>query len=317
MKKLTQLVLALVAITAITACGDTNYKKTKSGLMYKYVTKASTAAAKEGSILKIHYTQKLNDSLLVSSYGNMPAYAPVTKGQPDAYDVSELFTDLHKGDSLIVVQLVDTLMKKYPPGSMPPFMKSGDRLVWTIKVTDVFADEAAANTDRQGEMAKAQAAEFEKQKGTLAKESKELEAWLASKKITAQKTGTGTYVVVQDPGTGAQADSGKVVTVHYVGKKISDEKIFENSHDAGRQPYTFQLGTRNAIAGWDEGLKLFKKGGKGVLYIPGTLAYGQNPPQGSPFKPGEALLFEIEMVDVKDSPAAQQPQATVDTTQKK
>lgn len=316
MKKITQLVLALAAITTMAACGGVNYKKTKSGLMYKYVTKGSGAPAKEGAFLKIHYTQKINDSLLVSSYSSMPVYAPVTKGQPDAYDVSELFTDMRKGDSLVVVQLIDTLLKKYPPNSMPPFMKSGDRLVWTLKITDVFADEAAVNKDRQAEMAKAQAAEFEKQKVTLAKETKELEAWLAGKKINAQKTGMGTYVVVQDPGTGDQADSGKVVTVHYIGKKVSDEKIFENSHDAGRQPYTFQLGTRNAIAGWDEGLKLFKKGGKGVLYIPGTLAYGQNPPQGSPFKPGEALLFEVEMVDVKPDPNTQKP-AAADTSAKK
>ena len=49
---------------------------------------------------------------------------------------------------------------------------------------------------------------------------------------------------------------------------LVDDKQF----DAG--VYVFQLGPGNAIQGWHDGIALFNKGGKGILYVPGTLAYG-------------------------------------------
>jgi FKBP-type peptidyl-prolyl cis-trans isomerase FkpA len=58
----------------------------------------------------------------------------------------------------------------------------------------------------------------------------------------------------------------------------------------------------------DGGLPLFKKGGKGTLYVPGALAYGRYPPQNSPFKANQALVFDIEVVDVSDTPPPPQQQ---------
>jgi FKBP-type peptidyl-prolyl cis-trans isomerase len=59
------------------------------------------------------------------------------------------------------------------------------------------------------------------------------------------------------------------------------------------------IGSTGSIAGWDDGLRLFKKGGKGRLYIPSSMAYGK---QGAPprIKPNENLIFDVEIVDVTD-----------------
>jgi len=54
-----------------------------------------------------------------------------------------------------------------------------------------------------------------------------------------------------------------------------------------------------------EGLQKFNVGGKYKLYIPPQLAYGDEGAQGIP--PGATLIFEIEMLDVKDAPAAPAP----------
>jgi FKBP-type peptidyl-prolyl cis-trans isomerase len=131
--------------------------------------------------------------------------------------------------------------------------------------------------------------------GEAAKGIQEMEAFLKSKNITAEKTGKGTFVVVQQQGTGPQADSGKYVTVKYAGKKLLTDSLFQANS------YTFQLGKGAVISGWDEGLKLFRQGGKGTLYVPGFRAYGKNPPQGSPFKAFEPLKFDVEMVNVSDT----------------
>jgi FKBP-type peptidyl-prolyl cis-trans isomerase len=71
------------------------------------------------------------------------------------------------------------------------------------------------------------------------------------------------------------------------------------------EPFSFVVGQGGSIAGMMEGVTAFNKGGKGRLFIPSSMAYG---PQGSPpaIKPNENLIFDIEIVDVKDAPQQQQ-----------
>lgn len=126
-----------------------------------------------------------------------------------------------------------------------------------------------------------------------------MEAYLAAKKITAQKTGKGTYVHIDQQGTGLQAENNKYVSVKYTGKILTKDSVFQSSS------YAFKLGNSEAIRGWDEGLLLFKEGGKGTLFIPGFLAYGKTPRPGSPFGPFEALIFDVELLKVSDTPIPQ------------
>jgi FKBP-type peptidyl-prolyl cis-trans isomerase len=75
--------------------------------------------------------------------------------------------------------------------------------------------------------------------------------------------------------------------------------------EAGKEPIGFVLGQQRVIPGWDEGLRKFGKGGKGTLYIPGFLSYGSRPGPGG--QPNEALIFDVEMVDIADkAPAPKQ-----------
>jgi len=97
-------------------------------------------------------------------------------------------------------------------------------------------------------------------------------------------------------GTGPEAAAGKQVSVHYTGTLLDGTK-FDSSHDRG-QPYTFELGAGRVIAGWDQGLVGMKVGGKRKLTIPAALAYGDRG-SGPIIKPGDTLVFECEMMDVK------------------
>lgn len=78
-------------------------------------------------------------------------------------------------------------------------------------------------------------------------------------------------------GSGAVADSGRVVTVEYV-MRLSGGEIVDSSQERG-QPFTFQLGTGQVIAGWDEGIPGMRAGGERLLLVPPELAYGS---QGIP-----------------------------------
>jgi FKBP-type peptidyl-prolyl cis-trans isomerase FkpA len=131
--------------------------------------------------------------------------------------------------------------------------------------------------------------------GEMARQIEVITNYLKSKNINAQKTGKGTFVKINQQGAGPQAADGKYVNVKYTGKFLTTDSVFQANS------YSFQLGKLAAIRGWDEGIPMFRQGGKGTLYIPGFLAYGKNPPPGSPFKVNEPLVFDIEVLSVSDT----------------
>jgi FKBP-type peptidyl-prolyl cis-trans isomerase FkpA len=162
-------------------------------------------------------------------------------------------------------------------------------------VIDIFPSQELVRKDEDSEI----------QKQRL-KEIKVVEDYLFKNKITTQKTQKGTYVEVKARGDGPAVDSGKEISVRYTGKAIPSGKVFEsNMNGPNTEPYKFVVGRRQIIPGWDDGLRLFKKGGKGTLYIPAFLAYDSR--QGPGGKQYENLIFDVEIVDVKDAP--NQPKA--------
>jgi len=301
MTRITSLFIALAAVILLAACGSSDYKKTKSGLLYRITSTGNNPQVKLGEFIKFDYVQKVNDSVLGSSYGKLPAYTRIDS-VGDVYDVSEAFRFLHKGDSLETVLIADSIINKNPGQQMAPFIKKGAKLYVFIKVKEVFANEADLQADRQKELEKESVRRQEESKVENARQLTDLEVFLSNKNIKAQKTGQGTFVVVKDPGTGPAVDSGKYIAVRYRGTVMETGKEFETNMGAGKEAYRFVIGTHAVIQGWDEGLKLFKKGGKGTLYIPGFLAYGPQPGPGG--KPNEGLVFDVEIEDVMDAPPA-------------
>jgi FKBP-type peptidyl-prolyl cis-trans isomerase len=289
MKTTTTILLSFVMLFAIGGCSKGGgFKKTKSGLMYKIISDGKGTPAKKGEFLKVHYTQKVRDSIISTSVGALPTYAPVDSIGP-VYNPAEIFNKLRKGDSAVIVMIADSLQKKQ--GQLPPFIKKNDKLTLTLKVVDVLKSEADVRAD--------QAALMDEKK---VKEITDIEKYLAENNIKAQKTNKGVFVLIEKQGEGPKVDSGKAVHVKYKGQTFKGV-VFDSNLDSAfghPEPYTFVIGQRGAIEGWDDGMRLFNKGGKGKLYIPSMLAYGPNPPQGAPFKAFENLMFDVEVVDVTE-----------------
>ena len=110
------------------------------------------------------------------------------------------------------------------------------------------------------------------------------------------KTTSGLEYIETEAGTGAQAEAGKTVSVHYTGK-LQDGKVFDSSISRG-EPISFQLGKGKVIKGWDEGIALMKVGGKAQLIIPPDLGYGERG-AGGVIPPNATLVFDVELVSVK------------------
>ena len=101
-------------------------------------------------------------------------------------------------------------------------------------------------------------------------------------------------------GSGPEAGPGKHVFVHYTGW-LTDGKKFDSSFDhPGQQPLDFYLGRHQVISGWDQGVVGMKVGGKRKLTIPPELAYGATGTPGGPIPPNATLVFEVELMGVKD-----------------
>lgn len=108
-------------------------------------------------------------------------------------------------------------------------------------------------------------------------------------------TNSGLQYEIITEGTGKKPNGTDVVTVHYHGTLI-DGTVFDSSVLRGT-PASF--GVHQVIPGWTEALQLMPVGSKYKLFIPQELGYGANPHPGGAIKPFSALIFEVELIDIK------------------
>lgn len=102
------------------------------------------------------------------------------------------------------------------------------------------------------------------------------------------------YKIIQK-GSGAQAEKGKSVSVHYEGS-LDNGQVFDSSYRR-KDPITFTLGIGQVIQGWDEGIALLKEGDKARFVIPSYLGYGERG-AGGVIPPNATLVFDVELVKV-------------------
>jgi peptidylprolyl isomerase len=111
----------------------------------------------------------------------------------------------------------------------------------------------------------------------------------------AEDFGPAETLLVADivEGEGDPVESGAQLTVNYVGVGEQSRQVFDSSWPGG-QPATFSLD--GVIQGWQQGMLGMKEGGRRLLIIPGSLAYG---PNGNPpvIGPDETLVFVVDLVE--------------------
>lgn len=126
-------------------------------------------------------------------------------------------------------------------------------------------------------------------------EEQMVKAYLDSMGINATKHSSNLYYEILEPGAGTTPGLCNEIVIGYTGKFTSGA-VFENVETT-----IYVLGS--LIEGWKKGIPLIKTGGKIRLYIPPSLAYGNNDIEdrnGNVVIPGGSILiFEINLFDVR------------------
>ncbi len=299
-------VLFLAAAILIFASCNVNYQKSPSGLLYKiFPGKEKGPLLKPGQFAKldiiysVHLAGSNKDSILNATAGKIPAYSPVDTSARSRYTPTEILNKCRVGDSIECLINVDTLKNR---GEIPEYTKAfarGGVIHCNGRILQVFDNQKDVMEDYQNAVKK-----------LTADETKDLQAYVDKKGVKTQSTKSGVLVHVENVGdTANMADSGKQASIYYKGSLETTGTVFETNMDTlkvldtskRKKPIDVILGMHRVIPGWEEGLQLFGKGGKGTLYIPAMLAYGG---QGRPpvIPQYSNLIFDIEVVDVKIAP---------------
>lgn len=115
--------------------------------------------------------------------------------------------------------------------------------------------------------------------------------YIADNQLNATRTSTGLYYVVQDSGSAEHPGLASTVQMYYTGRLL-DGTVFDGV-SAPADPLELPLAW--TIAGWQEGVPFYGRGGRGILLIPSHLGYGED---GAGEIPKNAVLvFDIEVVD--------------------
>lgn len=125
-----------------------------------------------------------------------------------------------------------------------------------------------------------------------AKNEQEIKDYIAKNNLTAQRSDSGLYYIIENPGTGANPTASSNVTVAYKGA-FTNGTVFDQSSDTG-----IAFGLNKVIKGWTEGIQYFKPGGNGKLLIPAHLAYGNYNYNGIPG--GSVLIFDVKLLSINN-----------------
>jgi FKBP-type peptidyl-prolyl cis-trans isomerase len=296
MKTFLKATLTVGAVALLAACGNYDYKKTKSGVMYKIVSRG-TEPVKPGQWLKVHYKGSIGDSVMFDTYNAMPAFGMYDTSAKDVHDFLDFLGEMKVGDSAVFVRSVDTLQKRGYLMYNDVF-KKGATIKGYITILKVYPNRDAMQKDQLAESDKMKSAQIVA-----------LEEFLKKENVTGYiKTPKGAFVKIETEGTGLKADSGNAVTVSYTGK-LKNGNVFDSNTDSAFghvQPFEFVVGTGSVIEGWDDGIRYFREGGQGKIYVPSMLGYGGNS-QGDKLPAYSDLIFDIKILKVKPQAAPNQP----------
>jgi len=268
-----------------------DFVKSPDNLDYKWIVLGSgTQAAAVGDYGEMHVIFKIGDTVMINT-AEMNNHIPVTQqitAPGIKGDLMEGLVRMRSGDSAVFRMPADTFAQRaHQP--KPEWVKKGDYVTWEIRMVRVMTKaqmdaDIAAKEQRQNAIDDAR-----------------LQEYFRKHNITdVHKTASGLCYTIRKEGIGPKPAAGQTVTVNYTGQNCDGAKFDSNTDPAFNhvEPFSFVIGKRNVIRGWDEAVAVMNAGMKATFYIPSSLAYGERG-AGPKIGPNEILIFDIELLSFK------------------
>ena len=303
MKKTSLLWMLVPTISMLLAsCGPKSeiegFERTKSGLHYQFITEnKSGEQVKHGDVLVGECVIYLDNKALDSVVGNpVPLFKADTSSAANPFpgSINEGLIMMHIGDEAVFAINADSLSKYGTP--MPREYQPGSKqtIRYKIKLHALRTEEQIRS-------------EWEKEMETRKNaEQSYRDAYIVENNIKVKPTSEGLYIIPLKKGNGPKVEEGKQVEVNYTGRLL-DGTIFDtsdkNENPEAHEPIKYVVGQQSMIQGWDMAVKTMRQGDKVRIIVPSELAYG--PGDGRVIPPYSTLIFDMELLSVKDAPIVQ------------
>jgi peptidylprolyl isomerase len=261
---------------------------TEDGIYFIPEKQGSGKSPAAGQMVSIHLTVSLVDGTRIFSSHD--------RGEPIEFEFGKKFDTegLEKGIGMMKkggkAKVIVPSEMAYGAESRGNLVDAYSTIVYDIELMNIrSAEDYRKEQDKLREQREAEEAKIKEN------EKQQIRQYLKDQGLQGAPSVTGLYYIETEEGTGAQAEAGKTVRVHYTGT-LFDGRKFDSSLDRG-EPFQFVLGEGQVIKGWDEGIARMKEGGKAILIIPSWLAYGKRG-AGQDIDPDTPLRFDVELVEV-------------------
>ncbi len=298
-KSFSLLLLASYLLLLAGSCGNSefpDFEKTETGLMYKFYNRGTdTLHPQYEQVVTVKMAKRLGDSVLESTNlidpNGIDQYLRKTTFNGA---VEEGILMMTIGDSATFLICTDSINKYYPAKDSTKNFKPNSYLAFDIKLMNIKTME-----DVQWEQEQKRKAYTNDRKE---KEPQELSQYIQDNHIEVNPTVSGLYLIETTKGKGTSPKEGDSVTVHYTGMFL-DGTIFDSSVKRN-QPFGFVVGTKQVIEGWEQAIKMMKKGTAVSIILPSSLAYDStgyiNPQTGKYFiPPYSPMKFDIQLLEIK------------------
>jgi FKBP-type peptidyl-prolyl cis-trans isomerase len=260
------------------------YKKTDSGLYYKFHSRSGdTALAQIGDLMTLDIKWGTEDSTLFDSKSNpRPWIIPQMQSQYKG-DIYEAFSLMKVGDSATFIIEADSFFLVTANSPMiPEFIDSNGVLFFDIKLISAMT---------QQDFEKAKVLEDEK---AMQEESGILQKYLTDNNITSTPTESGLYYMETVPGNGKLAKEGDWLKIHFAITLIDNTPIYSSFNG---EPRSAEFGKPFENNGVTEAISKMSEGTRANIIVPSSLGFGKQG-RGEIIPPFATLLYDIQVVDV-------------------
>lgn len=278
--------VCLLAMMLFTACTQRfpGYKKTESGLYYKFYNHDATAPKPNlTDVMKVAMTCYLGDSVYFDfQQTESQVYAQLKESVFPA-DLNEAYSLMNLGDSASFYIKADSVaILYYDKNPQSVGLKADDYFRYEVKLLEIKSmDEFQSEIERMNQIMKEHS-------------MKEFSDYVESNLQGVTPDPSGVYVIPLEPGNGRCPVKGEKVELDFTATLLNGQ--FVGSTFDRPDKFSFVLGEGFAIQGWEEIVPKMHLGERVKAIIPFEMAYGEHSVGSIPAYSN--LIYDVKLLKI-------------------